>query len=111
FVEGGAYCSVDVRAACARAHRVEGSVLELDHAAEHPFLLGCRLADEHRSLELGEISPDRRACPSDEHVARLEHEVSGQGVRNRRVASDLPAVARMRAVREEALRAVDLAYC
>ena len=54
---------------------------------EQPFLLGRGIADEHRPLELREVAPDRRACTRDEHVAGLEHEVSGESVGERRISA------------------------
>jgi hypothetical protein len=108
LLEGRPHGSVDIRAGPTRADRVERDVLELNHMREHPFLLGGRIADEHRSLELGEVAPDRRACARHEHVALLEHEVPGERMRDRGVASDLPPIPGVSAAREEALRPVDL---
>ena len=99
---------VHLRARPARPDRSERDVLERDHVREHPLLLGRRLAEEHRPLELRQVAPDRRARARDEDVASLEHEVPGERVRIRRVAADLPAVAGVRARRDEGLRAVDL---
>lgn len=76
---------------------------------EHPLLLAARLADEHRPLELREVAPNGRARAGDEDVADLEHEVPRQSMWNRRVATDLSAVAGVRSAGECALRAVDLA--
>src|SRR5439155_7721709 len=59
------------------------------------------LADHHRPLELRVVPPYGRTGSGDEDVARLEDDVVRERVRNGRIATDLPAVTRFRAVLEE----------
>ena len=75
--------------------------------AEHARLVDGGLADHHRPLELGEVAPDGCARSGDEDVSLLEHDVARERVRDGGVAADLPAVARVRTGREDALSPVD----
>ena len=98
--------AVDVGAGHAGAECVERDLLRGDRVVEQaPHLVG-RRADDHRPLELGVVAPDRRARLGDEHVALLELDVVGDGVRPRAPQPDLAAVAGRDAVGGRLLAAV-----
>jgi hypothetical protein len=78
---------------------------------EEAARLVARRPDDHGSLELGVIAPDRRARLRDEHVADLELDVVREGVRPGAAQADLTAVSRRRAVGRALLSAEAVAEC